>query len=129
MPYSARLAASQAIKACHAIVSADHHPGLDQAGFDAEPVHRLHDERIAVRPIVTATGDQPDARTVTPRHQAKAIMLRPSRYASATWTCDGICTLGAPSQAVAQWRVVEHVLRFIGLELRMWSIETQAPAG
>ena len=45
------------------------HLAVDQAGPDLEVVHSLNDERIARRPVVTSTGDQPDAHGVATGHE------------------------------------------------------------
>ena len=51
------------------------HLAVDQAGPDLEVVHSLDDERIARRPVVTPTGDQPDAHGVATGHEPEAVVL------------------------------------------------------
>ena len=51
------------------------HLAVDQAGPDLEVVHSLNDERIARRPVVTSTGDQPDAHGVATGHEPEAVVL------------------------------------------------------
>ena len=57
-----------------ALVAADHLP-VDQAGPHLEVVHGLDHEREAVRPVIAAPGNQPDADGIAPRHQAVAVVL------------------------------------------------------
>jgi hypothetical protein len=52
-----------------------HHLAVAQAGPDLEVVHSLDDERIARRPVVTSTGDQPDALGVATGHEPEPSCL------------------------------------------------------
>jgi hypothetical protein len=40
-----------------------------------EMVHRLDHQREAVRPVIAASSDEPDADGISPRHKAIAVVL------------------------------------------------------
>src|SRR5262249_51655469 len=63
---------------------------IDQASRDLEAVQRLHDERKALRPVVSVASEKSHARGPTPRQQPKAIMLDlVNPLGSGRWPLDG----------------------------------------
>ena len=68
-------AAAQDVEPRQPALVAAHHLAVDQAGPHLEVVHGLDHERKAVRPVVAAPGNQPDADGIAPRHQAIAVVL------------------------------------------------------
>jgi hypothetical protein len=86
---------------------------VDQAGPDLEVLHSLDDERIARRPVVTSTGDQPDAhgvatamslwdRTVTRRSRPYAGMRW--KYETDVYRSRSSLQSGPPQLAAFFWR-------------------------
>src|SRR3954469_6575634 len=47
---------------------------VDQAGPNLEVVHGFENQREALRPVVAAPGDQPDADGISPRHKVLNLM-------------------------------------------------------
>ena len=68
-------AAAQDVEPGEPALVAAHHLPVDQAGPHLEVVHGLDHEREAVRPVVAAPGNQPDADGIAPRHQPVAVVL------------------------------------------------------
>ena len=68
-------AAAQDVEAGEPVLVAAHHLAVDQAGPHLEVVHGLDHEREAVRPVIAAPGDQPDADGISTRHKAIAVVL------------------------------------------------------
>ena len=58
-----------------ALVVEDGDLAVDHAGPAAQPVHGIGDRRIALRPVVTIAGHQPDAGAVTAGDQPETVML------------------------------------------------------
>ena len=51
------------------------HLSIDQAGAYLVVVHGLGHRRIALRPVIAALGDEPDAHGVASGHQPEAVVL------------------------------------------------------
>ena len=54
---------------------AAHDLAVDEARPHLEVVHGLDYEREAVRPVIAAPGDEPDAHGIAPGHQPVAVVL------------------------------------------------------
>ena len=48
---------------------------VDQAGAHLEVVHGLGHQRIALRPVIAALGDEPDAHGIAAGHETVAVVL------------------------------------------------------
>jgi hypothetical protein len=59
----------------HPLLVTTHHLAIDQTGLHLEVVHGLDHEGEAVRPVVAAPGNQPDADGVAPGHQPVTVVL------------------------------------------------------
>ena len=68
-------AAAQDVEPGEPALVAAHHLAVDEAGPHLEVVHGLDHEREAVRPVVAAPGNQPDADGIAPGHQPIAVVL------------------------------------------------------
>ena len=66
---------AEKLEGSHALLVTAHHLAVDQAGPHLEVVHGLDHQRIALRPIVAPTGDQPDAYRVPASHKPEAVVL------------------------------------------------------
>ena len=51
------------------------HLSIDQAGAYLVAVHGLGHQRIALRPVIAALGDEPDAHGIAAGHQPEAVVL------------------------------------------------------
>jgi hypothetical protein len=51
------------------------HLSIDQAGAYLVVVHGLGHQRIALRPVIAALGDEPDAHGIAAGHQPEAVVL------------------------------------------------------
>ena len=51
------------------------HLSIDQAGAYLAVVHGLGHQRIALRPVIAALGDEPDAHGIASGHQPEAVVL------------------------------------------------------
>ena len=51
------------------------HLSIDQAGAYRVVVHGLGHQRIALRPVIAALGDEPDAHGIAAGHQPEAVVL------------------------------------------------------
>jgi hypothetical protein len=51
------------------------HLSIDQAGAYLVVVHGLDHQRIALRPVIAALGDEPDAHGIAAGHQPEAVVL------------------------------------------------------
>jgi hypothetical protein len=78
-----RLAAvAQAVEHGNAILAADHHLAIDQAGAAGERGNGGSYGRIAVSPIDSTAGQEPHASSIAARQQSEAVQLylvNPSR--------------------------------------------------
>jgi hypothetical protein len=66
---------AQELEGGHALLITTHHLAVDQAGPDLEVIHGLGHQRVAVRPVVTPPGNQPDAYGIAPGHEPVAVMF------------------------------------------------------
>jgi len=51
------------------------HLSIDQAGAYLVAVHGLGHQRIALRPVIAAPGDEPDAHGIAAGHEPEAVVL------------------------------------------------------
>jgi hypothetical protein len=67
---------AEKLKGSHALLVTAHDLAVDQAGPRLEMVHRFDHQRIALRPIVAPTGDQPDAYRAPASHKPVPVVIR-----------------------------------------------------
>jgi hypothetical protein len=81
-------AVTQAIEDGNAILAADHHLAIDQAGAAGERGDGGSYDRIAVSPIGPTAGQEPHASSIAARQQSEAVQLylvNPSRPGWGLW--------------------------------------------